>query len=217
MRQDIREMMESWARWCWCRRGGMPAVTQLGKVIEGLPRTTCPECRGWKRTRQHSVCPKCDGTGRVRLDPHPPRTRTIPCPAPGCRYTKDGSQIGEIGNRTCHRCYGAGEIVVVEQQINPAFIPSTWREPDDRITQRIDRLVAELRRRDKLLGYYYVVRAEYRDARAGDQRVRAERMHISHENYRLRLFRVLTWIEYGLDCMEIPAENLRFPAPKKTA
>lgn len=107
--------------------------------------------------------------------------------------------------------------MLVDQRVNPAFISSTWREPDDRISQRIDRLVAELKRCDDRLGYYFVIWSEFRDPRGGTQGIRAGRMHLSCEQYKKRLQRAMEWISYGLACMNVPAETLRFPAPKINA
>ena len=101
---------------------------------------------------------------------------------------------GEVNGRTCVICRGSGQRTVVEHKINPAHIRSTFRIPDDPLSQRIDRLVCELRRRHQLLGYWFVVDMEYCDNRGGTQALKAQRLLLQPDCYESRLRRAVTWI-----------------------
>lgn len=68
MHSDIRDKMNQWSRW---RRAGkisagldFPSKTILGKMMDGMPGTICPVCRG-----HDEECQVCEGSGRVKLDP----------------------------------------------------------------------------------------------------------------------------------------------------
>lgn len=99
---------------------------------------------------------------------------------------------------TCFRCRGAGEIDVNQDRVNPAFIKSTRIDLCDPVSERIDRLVCELRQRPKTLGYYFVLKQEYCDPRGGTQEMRAGRMCLTAGAYCMRLQRALDWIEAAL-------------------
>lgn len=77
---NIREALEQWARWRQYRASGelgFPRKTILGKILDGLPSTTCTLCHGGKRVAGSRVgadarwvtCPQCSGEGRIKADP----------------------------------------------------------------------------------------------------------------------------------------------------
>lgn len=183
MNHRTREQMEQWARWRHYRWGGY-GKTLTEKFIEGMPGTRCPACGG-RGKRGHEVCATCGGAGQARLDQSTARPVITVCPL--CKR-------GEINGRTCMRCRGSGVRAMVNLKINPAHIRSTYQTPDDPVSQRIDRLVCELRRRDELLGYWFVVWAEYCDTRGGTQASKAQRLLILPDCYESRLRRAVAWI-----------------------
>jgi hypothetical protein len=211
---DIRQKMEEWARWRHFRYGGY-GKSILQRLREGMPGTNCPTCGSAGRvpgaTFGHKatwlVCPTCGGSGKAKLEESAPRIHAVACP--NCIVERHGRRYssGEVNGRTCFRCRGLGVVIRDETKVNPAFIPSTYREPDNPTCQRIDRLVCELRQRDALLGYWFVIHAEYCDARGGTQEIKAERLGLGAANYRKRLQRALEWVESGLadgrDCRVI--------------
>jgi hypothetical protein len=198
--------MEGWAHYRHYRHGGI-GKTLLQRAMDGMPGTHCPTCAGRGRApgslinhkAQWISCPTCGGSGRAKLHINHRTVHRQKCPL--CKK-------GEILGRSCFRCRGSGEITVVRDKANPAFINSTYREPDHPIYQRIDRLVCELRRRHALLGYWFVIREEYLRQNSGLQQMRAERLGITHESYRKRLQRAHEWIDAALadprDCRLIP-------------
>lgn len=202
MTDRIREQMEGWARWRHYRHAGY-GKTILQRVLEGMPGTNCPTCAGSGRAPGALIgrkgtfiaCPTCGGNGRVKLDASDHQLRTRPCPH--CRLPGERESRGEVNGRTCIPCRGTGVLVRETDKVNPAFITSTYREPDHPTYQRIDRLVCELRRRDHLLSYYFVVHSEYCDAR-GTQAMKADRLGITYANYCKRLQRALEWIDDSL-------------------
>ena len=219
MADSIRDLMEGWSRYRRNRSNGGYGKTILQRVLEGMPGTGCPTCAGKGRAPGALIgskstfipCPTCGGSGRVKLDATDHQVRTRHCPH--CRVK--GRSHGEINGRTCIHCRGTGVLVHETDKVNPAFITSTYREPDHPTYQRIDRLVCELKQRHELQGYWFVIDAEYCDHRGGTQAIKAQRLWITPGNYRLRLHRAMEWIEAGLAdkraCTEIP-----FPyAPKK--
>lgn len=218
MTDNIRDLMEGWSRYRRNRSNGGYGKTILQRVLEGMPGTGCPTCAGKGcapgaiigRKGTFIQCPTCGGSGRCQLDALDHQVRTRRCPH--CRVrdaiTGDAVSRGEINGRTCIHCRGTGQIVRETDKVNPAFITSTYREPDHPTFQRIDRLVCEFKRRDYLLGYWFVVNAEYCDERGGTQAIRAERIGISYASYCKRLQRALEWVEAGLsdtrECWKIP-------------
>lgn len=79
-RINIREILEQWARWRRYRASGdlgYPRKTILGKILDGLPSTTCTLCHGAKRVAGNRVgadarwvtCPQCSGEGKIKADP----------------------------------------------------------------------------------------------------------------------------------------------------
>ena len=155
MTDSIRDLMDGWAIHRRCRSNGGYGKTILQRVLEGMPGTNCPTCAGKGRAPGALIgrkgtfiaCPTCGGSGRVKLDATDHRVRTSDCQQchvqrPG---EKQGRSTGEINGRTCIHCRGTGQIVHETDKVNPAFITSTYREPDHPTYQRIDRLVCELR------------------------------------------------------------------------
>ncbi len=233
MTDRIREQMEGWAHWRHYRHGGL-GKTILQRVLEGMPGTGCPTCAGKGRASGALIgrkgtfiaCPTCGGNGRVKLDASDYKIRTRPCPhcfVKTCEGDK-GRSTGEVNGRTCIQCGGSGVLVRETDKVNPAFITSTYCEPDHPTYQRIDRLVCELKRRDVLLGYFFVVDAEYCDRRGGTQTIKAERLGIGFDSYRKRLQRALEWIDASVpdrrECFKIPfpwRPEKYFPEPEKIA
>lgn len=207
--ENIRELMERWARWRHFRYGGY-GKTLTDKFIEGMPGTNCKACGGAGRVpggkhgnaQQYVICEECGGAGRVKLDDKAAIPRIFPCPA-GCgpREGRRQEKSGELNGKTCFRCRGAGVVTITQEKVNPAFIRSTYIEPSDPVSERIDRLVCELRQRQKTLSYYFVVWMEYCDDRGGTQEMKSARVHLTHTAYRLRLMRALSWID---DAMRDP-------------
>jgi hypothetical protein len=202
MTDSIRDLMERWARYRHFRHGGY-GKTMLQRIMDGMPGTICPTCGGGRRKPSgFPACPTCSDTGRVKLKPEPERLQRLRC--------KPCGGHGEVAGKTCLHCRGQGYRWKSTVKVNPAYIGSTYREPSDPVSERIDRLVSELKRRNghALLGYYLVIYAEYCDSRPGTQEAKALRMGISAENYRKRLQRALEWIEKCLDdrreCWTIP-------------
>lgn len=183
MNREIREWMERWARWRHYRYGGF-GKTMTEKFVEGMPGTHCPGCGG-RGKRAKAVCPTCYGSGHVMLSPTSHKVHITVCAR---------CENGEISGRTCVSCRGSGYRTMIENKVNPAHIRSTYQTPDDPISQRIDRLVCELRQRQILLGYYFVVHAEYCDARGGTQAIKAQRLLLTADCYESRLRRAVTWV-----------------------
>lgn len=97
----------------------------------------------------------------------------------------------------CQRCNGTGKIIMSPTgTICPAFIPSTHRASDDETSQKIDRIMCELRRNGKTLGYYLVLLQEY--TRIGRREDKAGRMHLTTSAYKMRLSRAHEKIRDGL-------------------
>jgi hypothetical protein len=203
MADSIRDQMEGWARW---RASGFRQFgygkTILQRVLEGMPGTGCPTCGTKGRVPGSLVgssapfvkCPTCSGHGRVPLDASDHKINSRPCPH--CRVKNRSS--GEVHGRTCIPCRGSGTLVTETDKVNPAFITSTYREPDHPTYQRIDRLVCELRRRNELKSYWFVVDAEYCDRRGGTQAMKALRMGMPVSRYLLYLRQAHDIISYGL-------------------
>jgi len=187
MNTQTREQLERWARWRHFRHGGY-GKTMTEKFLEGMPGTRCPACGGHGK-RGRLDCEPCGGSGRVQLAAKAARPITLLCPH---------CQRGEVEGRTCIHCRGSGVRTIIENKVNPAHIRSTYLAPDDPVSQRIDRLVCELRRRDVLLGYYFVVWAEYCDSRGGTQAIKAQRLLLTPKCYESRLFRAVAWIGAAL-------------------
>jgi len=74
--------MDAWARFRLGRiDGGLgyPRQVLLGKIMDGMPGTNCPKCRGTGKVtieapgiaKMRADCPICEGAGKVRLDHTP--------------------------------------------------------------------------------------------------------------------------------------------------
>lgn len=213
MADNIRDLMEGWSRYRRNRSNGGYGKTILQRVLEGMPGVGCPTCAGKGRAPGALIgskstfipCPTCGGSGRVKLDATDHQVRTRHCQH--CRVK--GRSMGEIHGRTCIHCRGTGLIVRETDKVNPAFITSTYREPDHPTYQRIDRLVCEFKQRDHLLSFYFVVDAEYCDRRGGTQAMKAARLGLSPSRYIAMLDRALDMIQYGLST-ENPAHEVEF-------
>lgn len=101
---------------------------------------------------------------------------------------------------TCPTCSGEGRVKLdpsaTRNKINPAFIPSTYRLPDDPTSETIDKLLCQLRAKDNTKGYYFVLMQEY--TRIGTPEIKAQRMHITHSYYRKLLQRGHELIAVGV-------------------
>lgn len=218
MTDSIHDLMDRWSRYRRTQRLGGFGKTILQRMMEGVPGTGCPTCGTKGRVPGSLVgssdpfvkCPTCGGAGRVPLDANDYQEHIRDCPHCYVRRPgeKKGRSMGEVNGRTCIPCRGTGKLTHETDKVNPAFITSTYVEPDHPTYQRIDRLVCEFRRRPELLGYWFVIDAEYCDHRGGTQAIKAERLWITPDNYRKRLQRALEWIEASLadgrPCTEIP-------------
>ena len=212
MPDNIRDLMERWAHWRHYKHGGY-GKTLTQKCIEGMPGTNCPTCQGRGRAsgariarkQSHVICPDCGGTGRVKLEDKTSAPRVRSCPG-GCG--KNGDKQGEINGRTCHRCRGAGSIIETKVKVNPAFILPTRYGTGDPTSERIDRLVCELRQRDATLSYYFVIWAEYCDGCGGTHQMKAQRLFLTCACFEKRLERAFSWIESAMpdlrQCRVIP-------------
>ncbi len=215
----IRELMEMWVHYRvgYAARFGGRGVLERARA--GVPHGLCQACDGAGRVQvanyrgiaKYLICKQCGGTGKVRLDERDESIRSRDCPNCSPLFLARRSKIrGEIDGRTCHRCRGTGTITIHRRRVNPSFIPSTYRQPDNPICQRIDRLVCELRQREVLLGYWFVVHAEYLDQRGGTQAEKAGRIGLEFDAYRKRLQRSLEWIESALSDSR-PVEAIPWP------
>lgn len=218
MTQNIRELMERWARWRIARRQGGYGKTFTQKCIEGMPGTNCPACSGRGRLpgaviagkASWVICANCRGSGHVDLQ-RQRAPRRVPCPLHcGPTFLNRSEKSGELNGRTCPRCRGEGTVIESFVTVNPATIRSTFQAPDDPVSERIDRLVCELRLRDATHSYYFVIRAEYMDPRGGTQEMKAQRINLSHGAYCMRLQRALDWIDSAMPDMR-PCDVIPFP------
>lgn len=107
---------------------------------------------------------------------------------PGCRGK----------NPDCVLCEGSGKIDLDPKsgKINPAFIHTTHRSPDDETSEKIDRIMCRLKNRQKTFGYYLILLQEY--TRIGTQKIKAERVNLSYGAYKTKLSRAHKHIEDGL-------------------
>lgn len=100
-------------------------------------------------------------------------------------------------DENCALCDGVGKIMMDPNgKICPAFIRSTHRSPDDETSERVDRIMCELRANPKTLGYYLILLQEY--TRSGNQQIKADRIHLTFGNYRTKLHRAHRHIQEGL-------------------
>ena len=101
---------------------------------------------------------------------------------------------------TCPTCSGEGRVKLDPggKKVNPAFIPSTYRLPDDPQSEDVDHLICELRAADKTYKYFYVLWAEYVKPN-GTQDIKARRMNMSHGYYRYLLHEAHKLVELGLE------------------
>jgi hypothetical protein len=135
----IKGCFESWAQWC---TGSTPgSVSNTGKLIQGVRGTVCA---GWLQDvsegrSHHPSCPQCHGKGKVDLEDV---QRALPRVCPVCenqRQVVDGVVRRDLPTtfcgKECFRCRGAGFVVVVLFDVNPATIRSTrhvgGRPPSD--------------------------------------------------------------------------------------
>lgn len=106
----------------------------------------------------------------------------------------------------CPICYGTGRVRLDPggKKINPAFVASTFQGTDDELSAIVDRVMCELRKSDKTLKHFLVLWAEFVRPN-GTQEMKAEqirkanRINLSHENYRYHLHNGLRLVENGID------------------
>jgi len=151
-RENIRKLLENWARWRVYRAGsdlGWPKSDSIGRALSSMPSTKCTTCDGKGKVPggkiglavQSVICPTCGGNRRVTLKARDVFVRIKNCP--DCN-SKPTDTPGEINGKTCLRCRGMGKVRTVRAKANPAFIPSTRPRSDygdDPVSQRIDWLV----------------------------------------------------------------------------
>lgn len=101
-------------------------------------------------------------------------------------------------NQECPLCDGSGRIDLDPEVglVNPAFIRATSRSVEDDTSLKIDRIMCELRRNPKTLGYYLILLQEY--TRIGTQQIKADRIHISWGAYKTKLSRAHRAVEERL-------------------
>jgi RecJ-like exonuclease len=186
--KNIRQLMDTWARWRLYRHTGGFGKTVMASLLDGMPTTRCPVCSGKGKTRLYPICPTCSGQGKVQLKPSNPRVATTRC------HT---CELGEIKGKTCHVCHGSGKLFKTRYIMNPAFIPSTRQSVDDPTSEKIDLLVCKLSRSGKTL--YVVIDSEFCRNRGETQEEAAIRLGIGYAAYRKRLERALSWIAKNLE------------------
>lgn len=205
-RESIADLMERWARWRFGRSEaiGRPVSggSLTGRLMSGMRSTVCPACKGHGKLPGHLVgsslvwidpCPQCYGAKRVNGDLAPETKIRVEI----CGHCTRGENNG----RTCHRCRGSGERVIVTQKVNPASIPSTvpptGNNHDDPLSERVDRVVASWRQNDRTLSLYFVVIEEY--TKNGRQSDKADRCHISQGYYSKLLTQAHDLVQQGID------------------
>lgn len=101
-------------------------------------------------------------------------------------------------NHECHICDGSGRIDLDPEVglMNPAFIRATSMSKEDDTSTKIDRIMCELRRNQKTLGYYLILLQEY--TRIGTQQIKAGRINISWGAYKTKLSRAHRAVEERL-------------------
>lgn len=125
--ERIEDVLERWARWRVYRASndlGYPKSTILGKILDGLPSTTCTLCHGRKQVPGHKVgaqarfiqCPQCAGQGRIKADPD--RVRVNPAfirstVTPGC-YGQD-PQSEQVDRIVCAKLSAQQYDVIMEE------------------------------------------------------------------------------------------------------
>lgn len=195
MTDSIRDQMERWARYRHFRHGGY-GKTMLQRIMDGMPGTVCPTCAGRRILPGYPACPTCSGTGRVKLKPESERQLRLRC--------KPCGGMGEVAGKTCLHCRGQGYRWKSTVKVNPAYIGSTYREPSDPVSERIDRLVCEMKRSENYLSHYFVIYAEYCDRRGGTDKVKSHRLGITVERYIELLSQAHVIIENNLDDSPTP-------------
>lgn len=124
-------------------------------------------------------CPTCAGRGKTRVYP------------------------------VCPTCSGIGRIKLdpsaTQGKVNPAFIASTHRLPDDEVSEKIDKLLCLMRADEHKQSYYFVLMQEY--TRSGTQEIKADRMLISYAYYKKLLYQAHEMLKIGLDLVSKDAKN----------
>lgn len=204
-RENIRKLLERWARWRAYRAGsdlGFPKADSIGRAMSSMPSTKCTTCDGKGKVSggkigaavQSIICPTCGGKGKVTLTARDIIIRIKNCP--DCNTGKPTDRPGEVNGKTCIRCRGAGKIRTIRAKANPAFIPSTRPRSeygDDPLSQKIDFLICTKLTEDQrtILVWEYT--------RNGTQAEKSEKLKITWDSYRKRVERAVTALEVVLD------------------
>lgn len=208
--EETRERMDGWARWRHHRNAGY-GRSLFERLLDGMPCTKCPACRGHKR-RLGSACPTCHGTGRIKLEENERSAyRVVDCKIEGCATHDSYGQ--KKHNENCFYCRGTGIRIIPVLNMNPAFIRATLQDVGNPVCERIDRLISELGQRDELLDYFRLAWIEWCEPCPGlTQERRAQRLRITRSVYVHRLTQIIAFVDLGLAIPTYPAHSLQFPS-----
>lgn len=185
MPKSIRDIMWDWSYWRLHRGIAIqPTSTMLGRLLSGLPSTTCTLCHGHDKIPGHTIgstmpfvkCPRCID-GKIKVNPDSGYRRIVECQR--CKNPKTGKGRGEINGRTCSDCRGSGKRILVNLKVNPAFINSTKPAGHgagsfiDKTSIKVDLIVLHLmtRRQQEVIALQYLHK--------GKQKEKAERLNIT--------------------------------------
>jgi hypothetical protein len=130
--------------------------------------------------------------------------RRAPCPS--CVRGETRTQVGNQSYwMQCIRCMGSGYISArsTAGKINPKLIRSTGGHYPDELPARIDRLVCQLNKEVHRKARKVILQ-EYNHF--GTPEIKAQRLKISHSNYRYILCLSIKFIEKGLTSLTKPRE-----------
>lgn len=194
---DVDHYCERWARWraLGTRFVGpsQPSVTLLGKIMDGMRSTTCPDCKGEGRCPAHKYggipgtfinpCPRCDGEGKVNGGLGAEHEH-INERCPQCLKVDEHGELvatGEFAGVTCFVCRGTKRRIRHHKQVNPAGISGTRRsginEDPDPISAAIDMLVASWMTQEDTVWLHLVIVREY--AAGGTAEMKASKLGVS--------------------------------------
>lgn len=131
-KENIRDLMEGWARWRIGKRSeglGWPRKTLTGKLLDGMPSTKCTICNGKGYVTEKDIqsiqgrldCPMCGGEGKIKADPR-------------------GVKVNPAFIRSTVPYFASYD--------NPVFV-------------RIDRIVSDFGREDEKRSLFFVIWYEY--------------------------------------------------------
>lgn len=206
-----RQRVENWSRWREYRYGGY-GKSIFDRLLDGMPSTKCPACRGHKR-RQGGPCPTCNGAGTIKLDQHQREGyQVVKCHNEACLKSDPVTQEMRH-DENCFFCRGTGIKVIPVLNVNPAGIRSTYRDSGNPECERIDRLMCEMAQRQRLELYFRVMWTEWCEKSPGiTQERRSARLGLNQKLYSQKLQQIMLWVELGLSQAKEPPSALRFPS-----